>query len=111
MDIIEKEYKRLFKEAKKEVNVKEIIDFFKKNKYVTDYDEQSPDEGTIDNKKGYTLFIRKNKSNKKLYGMVQGYKNDINLDEIDSDVKSIKKIVDGINKKWMKDNDPDADRW
>jgi hypothetical protein len=71
--------------------------------------DRDDDNVNITNKKGFDLYIIKNGN--EYFAMVPGYKDDIDLGEISVKFQELKKLVDGINKTWMKQNDPYGDRW
>lgn len=58
---------------------------------------------------GWELFFKV--QGKKVLALVVGYSDDIHLGEIDNTAEGIVKVLKGINKKWMQENDPKGDRW
>ena len=86
--------------------LEKIFDAFKKANYPV---SMNKDYVNVTNKKEFDVTIKYIKG--KLYGYVQGFKTDIDLGEIDSNFTNVKKLVDSINKTWMKENDPYGDQW
>ncbi|MDD5651562.1 MAG: hypothetical protein PHF86_14300 [Candidatus Nanoarchaeia archaeon] len=99
-----KRYKKVFKES---VDLNNIINQFQKLNYKVE--ENDVNEYLIYNKKGFEVFIKL--IGNKLHGWVPGYKTDINLGEIPDNFNELKKLIDGINKTWMKNYDPYGDKW
>lgn len=100
-----KRYKR-FEEANLNDELEESLAKLAKLGYKIDKDDDSVN---ITNKKGFDLYITKGKND--YLATVPGYKDDIDLGDISVKFQDLKKLVDGINKTWMKQNDPDGDKW
>jgi hypothetical protein len=96
-------YKRLFESIK----IKNLIEKFKKDKFEVDEDDEN--SFSVTNKKGFTIYFTV--KNNKIYALVQGYKRDISLDEVSSNYNDLKYLVNSINIKWMKEYDPEGNRW
>jgi hypothetical protein len=68
----------------------------------------------VENKNGYsTTFIIRNKDGKfnGFNGVVEGYSNDIPLDDVGRTYKDLKEIAKAINSKWMKEYDENNNKW
>lgn len=61
------------------------------------------------NKKVFDLYITEVKND--YFAIVPGYKNDIDLEDASIKFQDLKRLIDGINKTQMKQNDPDGDKW
>jgi len=88
--------------------VKQLTTFsdqFKKEGYKADLSDIDEDKIHVTNKKGYTMTFRKRKDGG-FDAIVQGYSDDIGLGDVGKNYKDLKEIVNGINSKWMKENDP-----
>ena len=81
---------------------------FKKLKYETELED---DLLTVTNKYKWQVNLRINGSNIIIF--TQGYKNDIEVDvvKIKDGFNEVKKSVNSVNMTWIKENDPDSDRW
>ena len=77
-----------------------------KYKPLIDDDEKS---FSVTNKRNFNITFKE--KNNKIYAIVQGYKTDIDLGEVSNKFEDVKTLIDSINIKWMKENDPNGDRW
>lgn len=77
-----------------------------KYKPLIDDDEKS---FSVTNKRNFNITFKE--KNNKIYAIVQGYKTDIDLGEVSNKLEDAKTLIDSINIKWMKENDPNGDRW
>lgn len=86
---------------------KNLLDEIKKIKNIeVDTDDKTSNFPIIvkNTKSGNELFLKI--KGDKVFAVVQGYKRDIILDEIDNTAKGIVSLLNSLNNKWFKDNDP-----
>lgn len=92
---------------------KELSDQFNKDGYETILSFDGPDNKpfmNVKNPKGYSIDFKQNDKDS-FDGIVQGYKSDIHLGDVGRTYKDLKEVSKAINKSWMKENDPEGDRW
>ena len=100
--------KKLMLEGKE--GVQNILDYISKKFKDDGYEvEIEKNKFHVTNKKDNSVtFTNKGK---KFDATVEGYSQSIPLGDVGSNYPELKKIVDSINKAWMKKNDPDSDKW
>ena len=103
-----KEYLEAVNKKDKFIKLNELYLDLQKAKYkpLIDDDEKS---FSVTNKRNFNITFKE--KNNKLYAIVQGYKTDIDLGEVSNKLEDVKTLIDSINIKWMKENDPNGDRW
>jgi hypothetical protein len=81
---------------------------FIKKGYEVDYEDKNA--FGVTNKHNINILLREQPKGK-IVGFVQGYKGDIQMHDLPTDFKELEKTVRSLDMKWMKEYDPDGDRW
>lgn len=85
----------------------DLMDKFKVEGFATDSEDGK--SFYVTNKKGYDVYFKPNDDG--FDAAVIGAKSEIPLDDVGSTYEDLKEIVKSINGKWMKEYDPDYNRW
>jgi hypothetical protein len=83
-----------------------LRNLFVKDGYKVDNEK---DKLHVTNKKGHSITFKINDDEIDI--IVPGYSDDIFVGTEKYDYKYFKEVVDSINKKWLKDNDPEGEQW
>lgn len=103
-----KEYLEAVNKKDKFIKLNELYLDLQKAKYkpLIDDDEKS---FSVTNKRNFNITFKE--KNNKLYAIVQGYKTDIDLGEVSNKLEDAKTLINSINIKWMKENDPNFESY
>jgi len=87
----------------------DLCNKFQSDGFEVQEDIAENEDFSVTNKKNWMIYFKK--WGDVLTASVPGYKGDIELGEVGFDYETLKELVNAINKKWIKENDPHGDQW